>query len=156
MYHLPRCPPFFPHGCVCSCTPACEAVLETWCWCAGQEERQVGALSSQVVWKYIAGTGGVLWLTVLLFLYCSEQGSKIITDRWPGLWTQDQFDRGLDDLGFYLGIYAALAVLFGLVTLARSLHFTFGAVRPPPPPSLPPPTDFPHRLPLPATSTCIL
>lgn len=102
--------------------------------CAGQEERQVGALSGTVMWKYIAGTGGMLWLTVLMFLYAGEQASKIITDRWPGLWTQDQFDRGLNDLAFYLSIYAALALLFGTVTLLRSLHFTFGAVRPRTPP----------------------
>ena len=91
----------------------------------------MGALSGSVMWRYIAGTGGVLWLVVLMFLYIGEQGSKIITDRWPGLWTQDRFDRGLGDLGFYLSIYAALALLFGLITLLRSLHFTFGAVRPP-------------------------
>lgn len=91
----------------------------------------MGALSGSVMWRYIAGTGGVLWLVVLMFLYIGEQGSKIVTDRWPGLWTQDRFDRGLGDLGFYLSIYAALALLFGFITLLRSLHFTFGAVRPP-------------------------
>lgn len=90
----------------------------------------MGALSGSVIWQYVAGTGGVLWLTVLMFLYVGEQGSKIITDRWPGLWTQDRFDRGINDLAFYLAIYAALALLFGAITLLRSLHFTFGAVRP--------------------------
>ena len=119
---------------------------------AGQEEREVGALSGRVILKYVAGTGGVLWLTVLFFLYCAQQGSKITIDRWPGLWTQDQFDRGLGDLGFYLGIYAALAVLYGLVSLTRILHMTFGAVRPTP---LHPPNASPREFLLPANYTCM-
>ena len=43
-----------------------------------------------------------------------------------------RWGRGKGDLLFYLGIYAGIAVLFGIVTLFRSLHFSFGAVRHPP------------------------
>ena len=35
---------------------------------------------------------------------------------------------------FYLGVYAGIAVALGVVTLLRTLHFSYGAVRSPPPP----------------------
>lgn len=46
---------------------------------------------------------------------CS-QAARVYTDRWVGIWFGDKHNQSL---GFYLGIYAGLAVFYSLTTFAR-------------------------------------
>lgn len=97
---------------------------------AGVEERSVGAISFAVISLFITAAGGIVWVFAVLFLYILEQSSKVMTDAWVGFWSEDRFSRGSNDVQFYLGVYCALGMTFGVVTLIRTLTMSFGMVRP--------------------------
>lgn len=82
----------------------------------GFEEREAGAIGRDVIAHYIRCAGGRLTVLLMVLLFTVEQGVKIFTDRWLGLWAGDSYDQ---PLGFYLGIYAGLGILFALVVLVR-------------------------------------
>jgi hypothetical protein len=96
---------------------------------SGVEERTVGSLSFGVIGLFLAATGGVIWIIAIIFFYGLEQAAKIMADAWVGFWSEDRFSVGKDNLKFYLGVYCALAVGFGMVTLIRALTLSFGVVR---------------------------
>jgi hypothetical protein len=57
----------------------------------GVEDRSSGALSTGVISLYSGAAGGFLWLAVVIVLFVLEQSSKIFSDTWPGLWTNDSY-----------------------------------------------------------------
>jgi hypothetical protein len=44
------------------------------------------------------------------------QGARVYTDRWVGIWSSNSYNQ---PLAFYLGMYAALGVVYGLFTFCR-------------------------------------
>lgn len=91
----------------------------------GVETREAGAISWKVVSTYFGNGGG--WATgiSLLVLFGLEQAARVWTDKWVGLWFTNKYGRGN---WFYLGIYAAMGLAYGLVTFVRSLTFLFMCV----------------------------
>jgi ATP-binding cassette, subfamily C (CFTR/MRP), member 1 len=91
-----------------------------------KEEREAGAVKSQVYLKYLKAGGGYLRFAVvyLAFILCS--GISLLTTIWIALWSADtSYVRHTQ--GFYLGLYSGTAVLLGVVTFFRSyLLATFG------------------------------
>lgn len=92
----------------------------------GVEAREQGSISGKVIGTYLNAAGGWKLLGALVLLYTLEQGSRVYTDMWVGIWFSDEFNRGS---WFYLGIYTLLGLTYGLVTYIRSLVFLFGCVR---------------------------
>lgn len=82
----------------------------------GFEEREVGAISWDVISRYISCAGGRLTILLMVLLLVLEQGVKIFADRWIGLWVSDSYDKSL---GFYLGVYSGLGMAFALAVLVR-------------------------------------
>ncbi|GFH22354.1 ABC transporter, multidrug resistance associated protein, partial [Haematococcus lacustris] len=91
----------------------------------GVEEREAGNLSLDVVTRYFDGGGGWLYVALIVMMFAAEQGARVYTDRWVGVWFSDSYNRST---AFYLGIYFALGVLYGALTFARSLRFLYCCV----------------------------
>ncbi|GKZ01209.1 hypothetical protein MPSEU_001072200 [Mayamaea pseudoterrestris] len=84
-----------------------------------KEERNIGAVEFQVYKKYLVSGGGYLkfFFVLMAFLLCSL--IQISSTAWVSFWTSDvgyvRFGPG-----FYLGIYAAIAIGLGCCTYVRT------------------------------------
>ncbi|GFH14107.1 ABC transporter, multidrug resistance associated protein, partial [Haematococcus lacustris] len=89
----------------------------------GVEEREAGNLSLAVVTRYFDGGGGWLYVALIVMMFAAEQGARVYTDRWVGVWFSDSYNRST---AFYLGIYFALVSLHNqLLTHILRLPKTF-------------------------------
>jgi ATP-binding cassette subfamily C (CFTR/MRP) protein 1 len=59
-------------------------------------------------------------------MFALEQGARVYTDTWVGSWFGDRYN---ETLGFYLGIYFMLGMVYGILTFLRSTTFLFFCVR---------------------------
>jgi len=84
-----------------------------------EEERNVGAVSWEVYRKYVKAGGGfpIFFAAYLLFVVCA--GMELLSITWVSLWTADaEYEKQSES--FYLGYYALIAVVLGIVTFLRS------------------------------------
>lgn len=84
-----------------------------------KEERNIGAVSLSVYFKYIASGGGMAKFLLVYFGFMLSVGNSLATTSWISYWTTDS-DYEKHSQGFYLGIYFALSVTLGLVTFFRA------------------------------------
>lgn len=91
----------------------------------GVEEREGGSVGQDVVRKYVVAFGGFLVVFGVFFLLTMEQGFKIGTDRWIGLWAEDKVNV---ELWTYISVYAGLGIVYGVFTFLRSLCFAYNHV----------------------------
>lgn len=83
------------------------------------EERNTGAVTLQVYKKYIMCGGGYFRFGLLYVVFIVCNLITLGTTAWLSFWTSDaSYSR--NSLGFYLGMYGALAVLLGFFTFIRS------------------------------------
>lgn len=83
------------------------------------EERNMGAVTWQVYKKYIVSGGGYWRFGFLYIVFIICNLINLGTTAWLSFWTSDaSYSR--NSLGFYLGMYGALAVLLGFFTFIRS------------------------------------
>lgn len=92
----------------------------------GVEERAGGAVSGAVVGTYLMAFGGTLAVLGVSLLLILEQGFKIGTDRWVGLWAEDRIGASLET---YISVYASLGVIYGAFVFLRSIKLAFNHVR---------------------------
>ena len=84
-----------------------------------KEERNIGAVAFDVYKKYILSGGGFLKFFFVLvgFLICVF--IQLASTAWVSFWTSDAgYERF--SAGFYLGLYAAIAVALGAFTYVRT------------------------------------
>ncbi|GAA96149.1 uncharacterized protein L969DRAFT_91604 [Mixia osmundae IAM 14324] len=72
-----------------------------------EEERAVGSVSGGVYAQYLKAANGVWLLPILIVVLVLTQGATVLTSYALVWWQRDTFNR---PQGFYMGIYAALAV----------------------------------------------
>jgi ATP-binding cassette subfamily C (CFTR/MRP) protein 1 len=84
-----------------------------------KEERNIGAVEFQVYRKYIMAGGGLLKFSfvMLAFLLCGL--IQLSSTSWIAFWTSDIGYKRFSP-GFYLGLYATIAVVLGLFTYVRT------------------------------------
>lgn len=82
----------------------------------GIEARETGAVSGKVLKSYIIAGGGFIIIAFVALLFAAEQGARVFTDTWVGLWFGDAFRQ---NVWFYVGIYAALGILYSFLTFLR-------------------------------------
>ncbi len=84
-----------------------------------EEERNVGAVSFQVYKKYVAAGGGLCRALVIVFVFMLCTLNGILNTAWVSVWTADaEYER--NSRSFYLGIYAAIACVLGVLTFVRA------------------------------------
>jgi hypothetical protein len=94
--------------------------------CSGVEARETGSIGMDVLTAYFRAGGGWGIVAFVVLLFGMEQFARVYTDTWVGLWFSDAFRRYNN--WFYLGIYFALGVAYGLITFIRSLRFLYTCV----------------------------
>jgi len=92
----------------------------------GLEERVEGNIGWDVVTTYFSAGGGKPVIFCLICLFCLEQGARVYTDRWVGIWFSNSFNQ---PLAFYLGMYFALGLFYAFLTFARTLRFMYMCVK---------------------------
>lgn len=114
------------------------------------EERDVGSVSWDVYWQYIAAVGGVLVGGSILLLFALDQGTQLTnswfeiyahtcphvihtivnnddnTKRWLSYWSDQDADGS--ETYKYLGIYAALGFAALVFVLIRTFLFAYGTL----------------------------
>lgn len=88
------------------------------------EERETGSVSKKVYWLYMTKAYGGLVVSILLLVQMLWQGLQIASDYWLANETKEGSVRE-DQAKRFITVYAWLAVLSGICTLARSLLVTF-------------------------------
>ena len=86
-----------------------------------KEERSIGAVKWRVYKKYIQSGGGWSKFMFVYFGFILSALNSLATNSWVSLWTSDAPDYDLNPQGFYLGIYAVLAVSLGVFTFIRAI-----------------------------------
>ena len=84
-----------------------------------KEERNIGAVAFDVYKKYILSGGGFFkfFFVLVAFLICVF--IQLASTAWVSFWTSDAgYERF--SAGFYLGMYAAIAVALGAFTYVRT------------------------------------
>lgn len=82
----------------------------------GEEAREAGSIGSSTLKPYGRAAGGWALGIALIALFSMEQGIRVWTDTWVGLWAQNTYTQGV---WFYLGIYFALGCAYALTTFVR-------------------------------------
>lgn len=91
----------------------------------GVESREEGSVSGEVLMSYVRAGGGWLVVALVVVLIVAEQCNRVVNDLWVGFWAVDLFTQGV---WFYLGIYFALGMSYGLFTYLRALNFLYATV----------------------------
>ncbi|CAI5463391.1 unnamed protein product [Closterium sp. Yama58-4] len=86
-----------------------------------QEQRARGMLKLEVYKKYWLETSWIIPAGVLM-LFVIVQCVDAFTRYWLAYWTKNQFNQSA---GFYLGIYASLAMLYTILIYFRTLGQAF-------------------------------
>lgn len=93
------------------------------------EEKAEGAIAFSVYWRYFSAGGPVLWaITMLLIGFALSQASMLVSQWWVTYWSSDS-SYIVHDVGFYMGIYAAIGVSTSVFTFIRIIQLAFTAIR---------------------------
>jgi ABC-type multidrug transport system fused ATPase/permease subunit len=84
-----------------------------------KEERNIGAVKWEVYKKYMVAGGGFLKFTFVFFIFLLCVLVQLASTAWVSFWTSDVGYHRFPP-GFYLGLYAAIAVGLGVFTYART------------------------------------
>ena len=83
----------------------------------GIEDREKGAIASEVYKLFVTSSGGWSKATLVIVLYMLEMALRAGTDAWIGVWTSGQGDY---PLWVYLTTYLALGIAFSIVCGVRA------------------------------------
>lgn len=89
------------------------------------EERKTGNVVIRNYYQYAMACGGIVMFTFLILFWCATVALSVVTQWWLAFWAESQAELGTADrpLGFYLGIYFALAIGYAVATVARSVWY---------------------------------
>lgn len=94
------------------------------------EERQTGNVLGSVYLQYSRAAGGVVVFTLAVIFFLVSTAVPIVTTWWLSFWTEQEAPGEVPrSLGFYLGIYFALGVMYPLFTFACSAWFYLSTLR---------------------------
>lgn len=84
-----------------------------------KEERNIGAVASAVYRKYILAGGGYMKFAIVYFGFILSAANTLASSAWIAFWTSDS-SYELFSQNFYLGMYAVIAIVLGLLTFFRT------------------------------------
>lgn len=93
-----------------------------------KEERSIGAVSLSVYIKYIQAGGGFCLFAFVYLMFVLATLNGLASSIWISYWTSDAPEYEKQPEWFYLVIYAAIAVMLGVLTFIRAYALVrFGA-----------------------------
>lgn len=87
------------------------------------EERTTGNVVARAYYQYAIACGGIFVFSLLILFWCATVALSVIVQWWLAYWSEQ---TGLGDdrsLGFFLGIYFALAAGYAIMTMFRGVWF---------------------------------
>ncbi|OQR90579.1 ATP-binding Cassette (ABC) Superfamily, partial [Thraustotheca clavata] len=90
------------------------------------EHREVGQVSSQVFWQFLAACGGVWTIIFVLLSQLLWQGFQVSSDFWLTQWTSN---ASRDNTVYYLSIYCGLCLASVLMVLIRTLTVSLSGLK---------------------------
>lgn len=90
------------------------------------EERKTGNVLARAYYHYARACGGVVIFLLMTVFWCITVALSVIVNWWLVYWSDQETNpstSGTRSLGFYLGIYFALAVGYALSVMLRSVWF---------------------------------
>lgn len=90
-----------------------------------EEDREIGKVSWEVWRDYISAIGGLGLGFFILSLYIINSSLGVIDGFWLSFWSSNP---ELHSLGFYLGIYASLNLVYAVLVVVNSTAFSFGSL----------------------------
>jgi ATP-binding cassette, subfamily C (CFTR/MRP), member 1 len=99
-----------------------------------EEERLTGNVLVRAYYRYAVACGGVVEFLIILALFCVSVALSVIVNWWLVYWSENSVGVAgkIDDsrsLGFYLGIYFGMGVLYAVLTFWRSVWYLTAALR---------------------------
>lgn len=103
-----------------------------------QEDSSKGKIRGSIFWKYLAAGGNIVFVTIVMFLYCMSQFTASAVDYFVSVWINIEEFRNATlnttegvtatktvdwNTDFCLYIYAGGLLLLFIVALARSMLF---------------------------------
>lgn len=88
-----------------------------------EEERKTGNVLFRAYYQYAVACGGVLMFLAMLVFWCGTVALSVIAQWWLSYWAEREQANDTRSLGFFLGIYFALAIGYAIVTMIRSVWF---------------------------------
>ncbi|XP_035695041.1 multidrug resistance-associated protein 1-like isoform X5 [Branchiostoma floridae] len=95
-----------------------------------KEVAETGRVKASVFVEYLRSVGITLSVIICL-LYCAQNAASIYSNIWLSEWSNDQPINGTQDIAkrdLRLGVYGALGVAQGLLTLAGDSLLTLGVI----------------------------
>ncbi|KAI0564144.1 ABC transporter [Gracilaria domingensis] len=88
-----------------------------------EEERKTGNVVAKAYYQYAIACGGVIIFTLMLLFYAATVVLSVIVQWWLSYWSERESLNDTRPIGFFMGIYFALAVGYALMSMARSIWF---------------------------------
>lgn len=94
------------------------------------EERNVGKVGVGTYWEYVRALGNPVLFLLLLLFFIGTAVLQLIVQWWLSEWVKNDPDTGQSGsrIGFYLGIYFALAIGYAITLFIRSVWFLWQAI----------------------------
>ncbi|CAN8068720.1 unnamed protein product [Agarophyton chilense] len=88
-----------------------------------EEERKTGNVVLKAYYQYAIACGGLIVFVFMLFFWVATVALSVIVQWWLSYWSERQSLGDPRPIGFFMGIYFALAVGYALLTMIRSIWF---------------------------------
>eukprot|EP00178_Gracilaria_changii_P005265 TRINITY_DN1862_c0_g1_i1.p1 TRINITY_DN1862_c0_g1~~TRINITY_DN1862_c0_g1_i1.p1 ORF type:complete len:1372 (+),score=202.17 TRINITY_DN1862_c0_g1_i1:5348-9463(+) len=88
-----------------------------------EEERKTGNVVAKAYYQYAIACGGLIVFTLMLIFWAMTVVMSVIVQWWLSYWSERQSLNDTRPIGFFMGIYFALAVGYALMSMVRSIWF---------------------------------
>ncbi|XP_015266213.1 PREDICTED: canalicular multispecific organic anion transporter 2 [Gekko japonicus] len=93
------------------------------------ETTETGTVKLTVFWQYMKAVGPFVSLFIC-FLYSCQNAAAIGSNVWLSIWTSEPVENGTQhNVNMYVGVYAALGLLQGLLVLISSFTLAMGGIK---------------------------
>lgn len=89
-----------------------------------EEERNTGAVDAKVYVSYFAAAASPGLVAFMIFCNILLQANGFISSFWISYWSKEDSKGTSRPVGFFIGIYAGLAVVYGIVSFFRMWSLT--------------------------------
>lgn len=99
------------------------------------EERNVGKVGVGTYWEYIRALGNPIVFLLLLVFFIASAAMQLVVQWWLAYWSSEEAkdiqngdEKTSDRLGFFLGIYFAIAIGYAIAIFIRTVWYLWQAI----------------------------
>lgn len=94
------------------------------------EDRKTGKVVKKTYWQYVKALGNPLIILLLFLFFILSTALSLVVQWWLSYWSGQEAEGSNDtkSIGFYLGIYFGITILYIISTFLRSIWFMLHAL----------------------------